>query len=508
MREGNDYTQPWYAVALDDRLPLRARRPDETGVGAGKRSALLVTGGERGDLGIWQLFGSFDQDEKFRLDEKRLGKLDKALHLHQGHRSGVQSVRISEDGFSIFSADALASMRQWTLTARPPHARYAFPQVGYPYAMVYRPGSSDLVIASNKGPLRWWRLGEQGWTTPSIGCPEEPNRAAGCVENSQPRYDKISAKEVLSLAFRPGGNQMAVGYRSGVAALICLPPDTPCNWEIPVSKRATKIRGLAFAADGSELVTRGNNGEIHLWNVKQVLEEKESYRPQVMRPPGGDNFSVAYGTYIVAGRDDGTIELWDPEAFDSTDSRRPAGEGATSGVKPFFEWPAHFASVTALLFLGDTKQLVSASEDGTVRLWDLNDLDPNQLEYQSLSLIGHQGPIRAVAISPDHSMIASGGNDHIVRLWDIQDWHNRRHRVSVQEPLTLFDMKHAVYSLTFSPNGEFVLAGAEDRVFVWRTSTEAVAAELGTECLSEGERKRIQDYVGEKIEIMDTCAVQ
>ncbi|WP_176722515.1 WD40 repeat domain-containing protein [Candidatus Thiosymbion oneisti] len=512
LRGKDDHTQIWHSVALDDRAPGRARWPGEMGVDASKRSALLVTGGEKGDLGIWQLFGSFDRNEKFRLDEKRLGRLDKTLALHQGHRSSLQSVRISEDGLSIFSVDALASARQWTLTARPSHARYELPQVRYPYAMAYRPDSHDLVITSNQDPLRWWRLDTQGWTTPSIDCPEESDRAAGCVEGSRPKYDDMAlAKNVLSLAFRPGGNQMAVGYRIGTVALICLPPDTPCNIEIPVSKESEefkKIFGVAFAPDGSRLVTRGDNGEIHLWHVDQVLKDKEGYRPRIMRPADGDNFSIAYGAYVAAGRDDGWIELWNPGAFDAMDSRRPVGEDATPKRKPFFEWPAHLASVTVLRFLGDTRQLVSASEDGTVRLWDLSDLDKDRLEKQSLRLIGHQGPIRAVAVSSDRKLLASGGSDRVVRLWDIRDWRDRRDTLSAQDPLTLFDMERPIYSLVFSPDGKFVLAGAEDRVFVWRTSTEAVAEELKTECLSKGERKRIKDYVGEGIEIMDTCPAQ
>lgn len=113
-----------------------------------------------------------------------------------------------------------------------------------------------------------------------------------------------------------------------------------------------------------------------------------------------------------------------------------------------------------------------------------------------------------MAVSPDRDLLASGRSDRVVRLWDIRDWHNRRDVVSAQEPLTLLDMERPIYSLAFSPDGKLVLAGAEDRVFVWRTATEAVAQELCAEPLSEAERERITDYLGKEIPIMDTCAVQ
>ena len=55
--------------------------------------------------------------------------------------------------------------------------------------------------------------------------------------------------------------------------------------------------------------------------------------------------------------------------------------------------------------------LVSGSDDGTLKIWDLK-------TYQEIrTLSGHESWINSVAVSADTKHIISGGSDNILRLW-------------------------------------------------------------------------------------------
>ena len=72
----------------------------------------------------------------------------------------------------------------------------------------------------------------------------------------------------------------------------------------------------------------------------------------------------------------------------------------------------HTSAVNALAISLDQRILASASDDRTVRLWDL-------VTGQELrQLIGHSDRVQAVAISPNGQMIASGGGDNLIKLWN------------------------------------------------------------------------------------------
>ena len=101
------------------------------------------------------------------------------------------------------------------------------------------------------------------------------------------------------------------------------------------------------------------------------------------------------GSTLMTASDDGTIRLWN------------ASTGAE--IKVLDE---HLATVNDAQWSPDGLYIASVSSDAIVRLWDATTGEKLH------TLEGHIGDVTVVAWSPDSRLFATGGVDEIVRLWD------------------------------------------------------------------------------------------
>ncbi|HEU5443222.1 MAG TPA: serine/threonine-protein kinase, partial [Steroidobacteraceae bacterium] len=72
----------------------------------------------------------------------------------------------------------------------------------------------------------------------------------------------------------------------------------------------------------------------------------------------------------------------------------------------------HTDRVRSVAYSPDGRRLVTASHDGTARVWDA------ATGRQILVLEGHGGPVISAAFSPDDHRIATGSFDKTARIWD------------------------------------------------------------------------------------------
>jgi WD40 repeat protein len=123
----------------------------------------------------------------------------------------------------------------------------------------------------------------------------------------------------------------------------------------------------------------------------------------------------------------------------------------------------HEGTIYALAWSPDGTTLASASQDGTVRLWD------TATWQETAQLIGHDRPVWGVAWSPDGTQIASAGWNRDVLLWD----------VATSSLIRTLDGRGRLFDIEWSPDGLHVASGsANGSVFVWDAATGERVARL------------------------------
>ncbi|MGE0765317.1 MAG: protein kinase [Hyphomicrobiaceae bacterium] len=197
---------------------------------------------------------------------------------------------------------------------------------------------------------------------------------------------------------------------------------------------AGPVTGLAYSADGQQIVTASGDGTLKVWtsaggHLVRTLELDS----------GAASALAVYGDRAATGHQDGSIAVWD----------------LTSGSK-LASMRRNEAAIWALTFLGRDDRLAAGEHDWSVAIWDVaKPTAPVSI------LSGHESAIKAVAYAPRGPFIASGAADKTIKLWK-ED--------KAQLVRTYRGHADFVSSVAFEPRGRALASASLDgQVRVWST---------------------------------------
>jgi WD40 repeat protein len=268
------------------------------------------------------------------------------------------------------------------------------------------------------------------------------------------------------------------------------------------------IRQLIFTADGSGLISVGDDKTIRVWKISKggrKIQMAHHWRGQIghgrigalfaaaLSPPhdkkqqwlavAGDlsrdkkyrgairlhNLSsgavVAFltghekvvndlvfspdGRWLASASKDTTILIWDLANLEAGVSR--------IAIKATFKLDDHKEPIYDLDWsAGPTKpRMASASDDGQVILWDTDPLGQGKKPRQLKVLPGHLPKARAVAFHPAGDELISAGQDKHLRRWEAASGQQL-------QPLAGKKVGKWLEGLSFAPGGDYFVAGSND----------------------------------------------
>jgi WD40 repeat protein len=244
-------------------------------------------------------------------------------------------------------------------------------------------------------------------------------------------------------------------------------------WTSPATRIAKHPGAFPrFSRDGALVVAGDVDGPVHLWNPATQAERQLAGHTQT---------SVAQfspdASQIVSASHDRTVRLWDVHsgqsrivptlgglkyaaALDATAKRIAIG-GTTPLVIQAVDGShrlrlrGHRGYVNELVFSPDSQHLLTGSDDGTARVWNVRS---GALER---TLLGHEGPVFSVSYSDDGQRIATAGSDGTVRIWPPDGG----------DAVILVGHEGPVNTAEFNARGDRVVsAGADGTIRIWDTS--------------------------------------
>lgn len=363
------------------------------------RGSLLATGDAEGTIHMWNV------------------EAERITSSLEGHVDTVTSLGFSADSKTLYSSSHDGSVNAWS-SREPPHPTLAKIEIeaGKVWATAISPETSRIAVGGRRGFVRILDL-----TT---------GRQVGELKDAHPAT-------VDCLEFSRDGRLIATGGWRSPAVVVWRTDDGTQQRSLEAEGN---IRAIEFSADGKRIAAGCDDNQLIVWDVEsgEIVKKVNAHALPVYDvsfSPDGKTIATCSGNWTESKP--GRIKLW--KAGSLTEIARLDG---------------HEVAVRAAVFHPDGKRLASVSENGVIRVWDVQ-------TRTELAVLRNSSGARTLDWSPDGDLLAAGLHDGTTNVWDLEAGVVTRR----------FGGNDDTFSVRFVPDGSVLCgAGGGKQITLWDTS--------------------------------------
>ncbi|MBN1137697.1 MAG: hypothetical protein JXM73_14010 [Anaerolineae bacterium] len=257
---------------------------------------------------------------------------------------------------------------------------------------------------------------------------------------------------VESVAFHPADGRTALSGSADGSLIL---------WDLETGDAIRRLTGhsdvvhsVAFLPDGERAISASGDGSLIVWDLAsgEIVQRLTGHTGAV--------WDVAVhpdGRHVLSASADNTLRLWDIST--------PLNAGLETG-QTIQQFVGHEGAVYCVDISSDGRRALSGSADHSVIWWDIatgnivhhfggqsNTYTHQDLALYTPQLVGHQGPVWDVAISPAGRIAMSVSEDQYAILWDLETGELvREYQI----------LRSGLFSAGFIPDGRLAVLGTLD----------------------------------------------